>query len=81
MRGIYAGASSVLASIDSPTEEKEIFFRLAKSVNPTIDLANQADEVKEICNDPTILLAVQNFCDELLESYLDRSGICDTSLP
>ncbi|OCL11882.1 HET-domain-containing protein [Glonium stellatum] len=72
MCGIYAGASSVLASLDITSEDTERIVQLATLVNPELSQDGQTEEMYRLIEDPTSLLAIQHFCGQ---SYWDRIWI------
>jgi hypothetical protein len=77
MRGIYAGARSVLAAINPTGADTGRILPLLTSIDPTLGLEDQATTVCNLVEDEATLSAFRTFCnDSLLGPNLDRPGVC-----
>jgi hypothetical protein len=63
MRGIYAGARSVLAAIDATREDVESILPPITLVNPIVGLENQAAAIYDLIKDESTLSAFRAFCN------------------
>jgi hypothetical protein len=80
MRGIYAGARSVLAAINPTGAGTESILLLLALIDPTFGLEDQDTAVCNLVEDEAALSAFRAFCnDSLLGPNLDCTGVCRQS--
>lgn len=72
MRGIYAGALSVLAAIDANPEHAESVFRLATQIDITLDSRKQTRLVYDLLKDKRTLALL---CSFFTNEYWNRIWI------
>jgi hypothetical protein len=64
MRGIYAGAHSVLAAIDATSEDAEHILQAVSLAEPVLDLENEDPGLVDLLDDETTLPALRTFCND-----------------